>query len=98
RNTTRFTHEATRSPRGSVRQYSYTVWEEALTPELRTAYLRRLGVNARSPSVDALQELHRRHVERVPYETMWIHAGEAWGIDPLDSAVRIALEDRGGYC
>jgi arylamine N-acetyltransferase len=75
------------------------VWDTApLTPELRTAYLRRLGVNARSPSVDALQELHRRHVERVPYETMWIHAGEAWGIDPVDSAVRIALEDRGGYC
>ena len=28
----------------------------------------------RPPSFDALQRLHRRQVERVPYETMWIHA------------------------
>jgi N-hydroxyarylamine O-acetyltransferase len=50
------------------------------------------------PSADALQRLHRRHVEVVPYETMWMHAGEAWGIDPADSARRIATEGRGGYC
>jgi arylamine N-acetyltransferase len=37
-------------------------------------------------------------VERVPYETLWIHAGETWGIDPLDSVARIALHGRGGYC
>jgi arylamine N-acetyltransferase len=29
---------------------------------------------------------------------MWIHAGERWGIDPLDSVVRIARHGRGGYC
>lgn len=29
---------------------------------------------------------------------MWIHAGETWGIDPIDSAVRIAVDGRGGYC
>jgi N-hydroxyarylamine O-acetyltransferase len=75
------------------------VWKSArLDGQLRSAYLRRLGVDARPPSIDALQELHRRHVERVPYETMWIHAGESWGIDPLDSAIRIARESRGGYC
>ncbi|MCU1465434.1 MAG: hypothetical protein JWM72_1362 [Actinomycetia bacterium] len=66
--------------------------------ELRTAYLHRLGLDAEPPSVEALQRLHRRHVERVPYETMWLHAGEAWGIDPLDSAARIARQGRGGYC
>jgi arylamine N-acetyltransferase len=66
--------------------------------ELRAAYLDRLGLEAEPPSVDALQRLHRRQVERVPYETMWIHAGEAWGIDPADSAARIALQGRGGYC
>ena len=31
------------------------------------------------------QRLHRAQVERVPYETMWIHAGERWGIDPRES-------------
>lgn len=66
--------------------------------ELRGAYLGRLGLDAEPPSFDALQRLHRRQVERVPYETLWIHAGEQWGIDPLDSVVRIAVAGRGGYC
>jgi arylamine N-acetyltransferase len=34
----------------------------------------------------------------VPYETLWIHAGETWGIEPAHSVARIALEGRGGYC
>ena len=66
--------------------------------ELRTAYLDRLGLDAEPPSVEALQRLHRRQVERIPYETMWLHAGEAWGIDPVDSTRRIVLQARGGYC
>jgi arylamine N-acetyltransferase len=65
---------------------------------VRSAYLRRLGLEAEPPSVDALQRLHRRHVERVAYETMWIHAGDLWDIDPRASAARIALDARGGYC
>jgi len=66
--------------------------------EAQAAYLRRLGLDAEPPSVEALQRLHRRHVERVPYETMWLHAGEVWGIDPVDSVTRIARQGRGGYC
>lgn len=66
--------------------------------ELRDAYLDRLGLEAEPPSAEALRRLHRRQVERVPYETMWIHAGERWGIDPTDAMVRIALQGRGGYC
>jgi N-hydroxyarylamine O-acetyltransferase len=66
--------------------------------DLQTAYLRRLGLDAEPPSVEALQRLHRRHVQRIPYETMWLHAGEAWGIDPFDSLTRIARDGRGGYC
>jgi N-hydroxyarylamine O-acetyltransferase len=69
-----------------------------MDPELQAAYLRRLGLDPEPPSVEALQWLHRRQVERVPYETMWIHAGERWGVDPADSAARVALDDRGGYC
>jgi len=48
--------------------------------------------------VDALFRLQQRHVERVPYETLWIHLGQRWGIDPRRSARRIATTDRGGYC
>ena len=66
--------------------------------ELRDAYLRRLELEAEPPSAEALQRLHCRQVERIPYETMWIQAGEAWGIDPLDSLARVALQRRGGYC
>jgi N-hydroxyarylamine O-acetyltransferase len=70
----------------------------ALDIGLRDAYLGRLGLEAEPPSVEALQRLHRRQVERIPYETLWIQAGERWGIDPLDAVARIALHGRGGYC
>lgn len=72
------------------------------SPELehsvRDAYLARLGVEPEPPSAAGLRLLAQRQVERVPYETLWIHAGEAWNIDPGEAARRIALERRGGYC
>jgi arylamine N-acetyltransferase len=70
----------------------------SVADELLDAYLDRLGLEAEPPSPEALRRLHRRQVERVPYETMWIHAGERWGIDPADAMTRIALHGRGGYC
>ncbi len=69
-----------------------------LDSEVRAAYLARLELEAEPPSVDGLLRLHRAHVERVPYETMWIHAGEGWDVDPVASATRVALHGRGGYC
>src|SRR3954447_24742933 len=69
-----------------------------MDPDLEAAYLARLGLEAEPPSVDALQRLHRAQVERVPYETLWIHAGEAWSIDVDASVRRVATEGRGGYC
>jgi arylamine N-acetyltransferase len=69
-----------------------------LDPALQDAYLRRLGLDAEPVSIEALHRLHRRQVERIPYETMWIHGDEPWGIDPVDSVARIALQSRGGYC
>ncbi len=66
--------------------------------ELRAGYLRRLGLEAEPPTIDALQRLHRRHVERVPYETMWIHLGEPWDVDPVSAMERIVRHGRGGYC
>lgn len=69
-----------------------------LDPAVREAYLARLGVEAAPPSVAGLRLLTQRQVERVPYETLWIHAGEGWNIDPYEAATRIALHSRGGYC
>ena len=66
--------------------------------EVRDAYLARLRLDAESPSAEALSRLHRAHVERVPYETMWIHSGDLWDIDPVASATRVARRGRGGYC
>lgn len=65
---------------------------------MQRAYLARLGVDAGPPSVSDLRLLAQRQVERVPYETLWIHAGEGWDIDPVQAARRIALHGRGGYC
>lgn len=70
----------------------------ALAADVRAAYLARLGLDAEPPSAEALRRLHKRHVERVPYETLWIHAGQSWDIDPAAAAGRIAHEGRGGYC
>jgi arylamine N-acetyltransferase len=87
-----------RDDRGRGRAKNGRVLERPLDPDVRTAYLARLGMEPEPPSVEALRRVVRRHAERVPYETLWIQAGEAWGIDPHASAARIAREGRGGYC
>jgi arylamine N-acetyltransferase len=61
-------------------------------------YLGRLGVERSAPSAAAMTELHRAHVELVPYETFWLHLGEGWGITVDESVRRIAVDGRGGYC
>src|SRR4051794_11107299 len=66
--------------------------------DIRNAYLRRLGVDPEPPSIEALFRIHRAQVERVPYETTWIHMGERWGVDSDEAMARIALGQRGGYC
>ena len=60
--------------------------------------LRRIGVEAEPPSAEALARLHRAWVERVPYESVWIHMSDRWSIDPAESLHRIANQSRGGYC
>jgi arylamine N-acetyltransferase len=69
-----------------------------LTADDITALLRRLGVESEPPTPDALRRIHRAFVERVPYETVWIHTEERLGIDPLESFRRITYARRGGYC
>jgi N-hydroxyarylamine O-acetyltransferase len=69
-----------------------------LAAEDLDAYLRRLGLGPEPPSADALGRLHRAHVERIPFETAWIHMGEPRDVDPVASVRRIAHAGRGGYC
>ncbi|MCU1365146.1 MAG: arylamine N-acetyltransferase protein [Ilumatobacteraceae bacterium] len=61
-------------------------------------YLDRLGLDHAPPSAGALFEIHRAHVERVPYETTWIQLQERWTVDQDASFERIARARRGGYC
>lgn len=70
----------------------------ALPAELVARYLARLRVEPSPPSAEALLALHRAHVERIPWETAWIHEGLAWGTAPTTSAARMATTGRGGYC
>ncbi|MFD0972032.1 arylamine N-acetyltransferase family protein [Plantactinospora endophytica] len=74
----------------------------ALADEVVTAYLRRLGLDpmaerAERPSVAQLHRLHAAHVERVPYETVWIALGERRELDPV-AAAGYLVAGRGGYC
>jgi len=71
---------------------------EGFDGTVRDRYLERLGVEVEPPSVGELRRIVNRQVERVPYETLWIQAGERWTVDPGAAARRIALSGRGGYC
>ena len=53
-------------------------------PATRDAYLRRLGVEPEPPSLDLLCRIHRAHVERVPYETLWIQLGQGWSVRDVE--------------
>jgi N-hydroxyarylamine O-acetyltransferase len=61
-------------------------------------YLKGLGLEHEPPSIDALRRLQRAHVERIPYETIWLHLDEPWTTDPAASVERIVHGQRGGYC
>ena len=75
---------------------------QQLTDSDVEAYLARLGLDvstrADAPSIAGLRHLHAAHVDRVSYETLWIHLGEQRGIEPHDSVHEIAVRGRGGYC
>jgi arylamine N-acetyltransferase len=48
--------------------------------------------------VQALADLHARHMERVPYENLDIQLGRPTTVDGAESAQRIVRDVRGGYC
>ena len=50
------------------------------------------------PRSTRFSPLHRAHVERVTYETLWIQVGERWSVDADESVTRVATRRRGGYC
>lgn len=63
------------------------------------AYLRRLGIEGTPPpTLDVLFQIHRRHLERVPYENLGIMLGTPPSVDATASLERVGELGRAGYC
>jgi N-hydroxyarylamine O-acetyltransferase len=67
-------------------------------PETR-AYLAHLGLDVPArPTLEALTEIHRRHLEVVPYDNLDTMLGRPPSVTPRDVLGRIATVGRAGYC
>lgn len=63
------------------------------------AYLRRLGAEAPArPTLDALRELHLRHLRTVPFENLSVHLGEEIVLEEARLLEKIVGARRGGFC
>ncbi|MBB4715289.1 arylamine N-acetyltransferase family protein [Streptomyces luteogriseus] len=63
------------------------------------AYLRRLGAEHPAwPTVDALRELHLRHLRTVPFENLSIHLGEEIVLEEKHLLDKVVGARRGGFC
>jgi N-hydroxyarylamine O-acetyltransferase len=70
-----------------------------LAPSLVAAYLRRLGLDERpAATAEVLRNLHRAHLERVPFENLDIQLGIPIELDAHRFAEQIAVGGRGGFC
>ena len=70
-----------------------------MNPSVLDGYLARLGIDGRpDPTYDALVDLHRRHVARVPYDNLDIMLGRPNPTTPTTSLERVAGGGRAGYC
>ncbi|MBT3154385.1 arylamine N-acetyltransferase [Streptomyces sp. CHD11] len=62
-------------------------------------YLHRLGAAPPDrPTVDALRELHLRHLRTVPFENLSIHLGEEIVLDGKRLLDKVVQARRGGFC
>lgn len=62
-------------------------------------YLARLGLRRRpEPTLEALVDLHHRHLDAVPYDNLGIMLGTPPGAAPAEALARIADGGNAGYC
>jgi N-hydroxyarylamine O-acetyltransferase len=62
-------------------------------------YLARLGLDTRPEATDeTLRELHRTHLETVPFENLSIHLAEPISLDEAPLLDKIVTRRRGGFC
>jgi len=63
------------------------------------SYLERIGHEGpRTPSLDTLRALHRRHMLTVPFENLDIHLGRTIALDESAAFDKIVRQRRGGFC
>jgi N-hydroxyarylamine O-acetyltransferase len=63
------------------------------------AYLTRIGASRpAAPTAAALRDLHRRHLETVPFENLSIHLGEPITLTEEALVDKIVHRGRGGFC
>jgi N-hydroxyarylamine O-acetyltransferase len=63
------------------------------------AYLNRLGAGRPSvPSVDALRDLHKRHVGAIAFEAIDVLLGQEIDLQPQRLEAKLVVAGRGGYC
>lgn len=63
------------------------------------AYLARIGYSGpRTPTVDVLREVHRRHREVIPFENLDILLGKVPALDLPSLEAKMVDARRGGYC
>lgn len=68
-------------------------------PEIVARYLSRLGLPVNlAPTAQTLAELHRRHLDAVPYENLAIMLGRPDSTEPVRTLERIAAGGNAGYC
>jgi arylamine N-acetyltransferase len=62
-------------------------------------YLARIGASRpQRPDLDALRDLHLRHLRTVPFENLGIHLGEDVVLDSSALVAKIVDRRRGGFC
>ncbi|QLE72024.1 arylamine N-acetyltransferase [Streptomyces rectiverticillatus] len=72
--------------------------DKIISDEAVDAYLSRIGVTRPSaPDVEALRELHIRHLHAVPFENLSVHLGEEVVLDPAALVAKVTA-GRGGFC
>ncbi|MFC7841292.1 arylamine N-acetyltransferase [Streptomyces sp. NPDC057382] len=70
-----------------------------MNPSQVDAYLRRLGVDQPAwPTVDALRDLHLRHLQTVPFENLSVHLGEEIVLEEKRLLDKVVGARRGGFC